>query len=783
MYKLKSVSKHITKISIHESYSFFEKVTLDVEYITEHFQRINSKSSFLDVKNIVHYIKFYSASRNVLVKCISRGYIQEVMNRTKGDFLSRERYLLLKEEVKAKSFFHNLQGDNTHGNVERAEDITCRKLEKEEQIPKEDPLEKREDTQADRITTNGNPLDELIDKSNHQWDDYDEHPDVDHYYSLFLNTYRKEEADDDPSTKRLNEEFSQNVKKNIFVNFFLHLFFNESHVILEEVSKEDPNFFVKSIIFNDLCYFGFAPRLLVLLSNFFYFPDTFFFAMEHVYQVDKGLTYTNEKEYKALGGMFFTPWDVKKMERDLHMHFPYLINYMQDEGSLVELLTQLDEFIDDCAGVENVPWEVDQSRSDEKHENNYVSECRGTHQGSTTGGKKQPKEERAQDAKHPKGGNDARTDERNTSPATVTRRRMKLTVLCKIFHLFMEYLEIVLKKILNFSFLLAAREHSKLSALHTDMCVLYTLMKILTYYFKLYNMKSEMESVENYFNCIFHTVLIDYSCLSLYTNMPSDQEYSFTYYVMSLCYKELAGTLQRGLKLNYNENRNKLIYSLIYYILYLYSDFLMIYFIYFSYTNVDSEPIEQDSYNMKYKAWNFCYPDISKIDFYNFQKNKATLINAVLTKNLKITLSQNDEINIGMKKKIKNLAQVKESYRNLKKRICKYSNLLDIKNYLSHTFRFFEKTSSELDICSYFKGCVSEIHKLIKDATSYKYDNIDFVRIFLNSYEDNLIKSYKNFPPFCVENSSIFLNPDCEVVNGHSYFLSVQERKKKINIK
>ncbi|ANQ07369.1 Uncharacterized protein PCOAH_00018060 [Plasmodium coatneyi] len=778
MYKLKSVSKHVTKMSIHEGYSFFEKVTLDVEYVVEHFQRINSKSSFMDVKNVVHYVKFYSASRNVLVKCISRGYIQQVMDNAKGDFLSFEGDLLLKEEKKAKSFFRNLQGDPPHGNVECPEESTrekLKKVEKVEQIPKEDPLEKREDSQTDRIMTNGVPLDEPPGEQNHQWDYYDEHPDVGHYYSLFLNTYRKEETDDAPSIKRLNEEFSQNVKKNIFISFFLHLFFNESYIILEEVSKEDPNFFVKSVIFNDLCYFGFSPPLLVLLSNFFYSPDTFFFAMEHVYQVDKGLTYTNEKEGKSFGGVFFPPWDVKKMERNLRLHFPYLINYMQEESSLVELFTELEEFIDECAGAENTPWGVDQWRSDEKRESNCVSECRDAHQGSSTVGENQPKEERAEQGKHAKRG--------NGTPASITGRRMKLTVLCKIFHLFMEYLEIVLKKVLNFSFLLSSREHSKLSGFHTDMCVLYTLMKILTYYFKLYNMNSEMESVENYFNCIFHTVLIDYSCLSLYTDMPSDQEYAFTYYVMSLCYKELAGTLQKGLKLNYGENRNKLIYSLIYYILYLYSDFLMIYFIYFSYTNVDSEPIEEDSYNMKYKAWNFCYPDISKIDFYNFQKNKAALINAVLTKNLKITLSPNDEINIGVKKKIKNLAQVKESYRNSKKRISKYSNLSYIKNYLSHTFRFFEKASSEVDICSYLKGCVSEIQKLIKDALTYKYDNISFVRIFLNSYEHNLIKSYKKFPPFCVENSSIFLNPDCEVVSDHSYFLSVQERKKKINIK
>ncbi|KJP89394.1 hypothetical protein AK88_00837 [Plasmodium fragile] len=773
MYKMNSVAKHVTKMSVHEGYSFFEKVTLDVEYIAEHFQRINAKSSFLDIKHVVHYVKFYSASRNVLVKCISRGYIQQVMNSARGDFLSLERDLLLKEELKTKRFLSNLKRDPPCGKVEHPEKGSTR--EKLQKVEENDPLEKREDSQAERITTDGSPLDELVGESNNQWDDYDEHPDVGHYYSLFLNTYRKEETDDLPSTKRLNEEFSQNVKQNIFISFFLHLFFNESYVILEGVSKENPNFFVKSIIFNDLCYFGFSPPLLVLLSNFFFSPDTFFFSMEHLYQVDKGLTYTNEEEYEAFCNMSFPPWAVKKMERDLRLRFPYLINYMQHESSLVELFTELEEFIDECAGVESAPREVNQCRSDEQRGSNPVTECRSVHQGSSTVGRSESKEERTE---HAKRGNGTHIEERTTSPASVTQRRMKLTVLCKIFHLFMEYLEIVLKKILTFSFLLASREHSKLSEFHTDVCVLYTLMKILTHYFKLYNMNSEMESVENYFNCIFHTVLIDYSCLSLYTNIPSDQEYAFTYYVMSLCYKELAGTLQNGLKVNCGENKSKLIYSLIYYIQYLYSDFLMIYFIYYSCTNVDSEPIEEDSYNMKYKAWNFCYPDISKIDFYNFQKNKAVLINSVLTKNLKITLSPNDEINIGVKKKIKNLDQVKESYHNTNKRIGKYCNLLYIKNYLSHTFRFFEKTSSEVDICSYLKGCISEIEKLIKDALSYKYDNISFVRIFLNSYEHNLM-SYKKFPPFCVENSSIFLNPDCEVVSGHSYFLSVQERKKK----
>ncbi|EUD67939.1 hypothetical protein C922_01551 [Plasmodium inui San Antonio 1] len=787
MYKLNSVSKHVTKMSVHEGYSFFEKVTLDIDYIVEYFQRINAKSSFFDVKNLVHYVKFYSASGNVLVKCISRGYIQQVLNNARGDFLPFERDLLLKEEIKAKRFFHSLEGAPPDGKVERPEKEATRQqlqeVEKMQQIPKEDPLEKREDDQAESITLDPAPPGALIAEQNHQWDDYDENRDVGHYYSLFLNTYRKEETDDVPSTRRLNEKFSQNVKQNIFVSFFLHLFFNESYVILEEVSKEDPNFFVKSVIFNDLCYFGFSPPLLVLLSYFFYSPDTFFFAMEHVYQVDKGLTYTNEEEYKTFCGMFFPPCAVKKLERDLRLHFPYLINYMQKESSLLELFTELEEFIDECAGVGSAPWGVDQCKSEEERGSNCVSECGGAYQGSSTVGENQPKGECAEQDKRAKRGNGTRTDgrihERTTSPAIITSKRFKLTVLCKIFHLFMQYLEIVLKKVLNFSFLLAPREHSKLTGFHTDMCVLYTLMKILAYYFKLYNMNSEMDSVENYLHCIFHTVLIDYSCLSLYINIPSDQEYAFTYYVMSLSYKELAGTVQKGFKLNCAENRSKLIYSLIYYILYLYSDFLMIYFVYFSYTNVDSEPVEEDSYNMKYKAWNFCYPDISKINFYNFQKNKAALINAVLTKNLKITLLQNDEINIGVKKKIKNLAQVKESYRNSKKRIDQYSSLLDIKNYFSHNFRFFEKTSSDVDICSYFKGCVSEIQKLIKDASSCKYDNIGFVRIFLNSYEQNLIKSYKKFPPFCVENSSIFLNPYCEVVNGHSYFLSVQERKKK----
>ncbi|GAW80179.1 hypothetical protein, conserved [Plasmodium gonderi] len=786
MHKLNNVSKHITKMSIHECYSFYQNITLDIEYIAKYFQLINAKSSFIDIKNMLHYIKYYSASRNVLIKSISRVYLQQILENAKENFINLEKELLFMEQTKVKYFIQNYEinthQDSCHNSCNGSLHGAHTTGSSNENGGKNEPFEKRENPLYDSIISNSATKDELMNSalvdgelSDCQWGDYDEHPNVGHYYSMFLNTYRKEEtcevasdvASGVVSIKILNKEFLKNVRKNVFITFFLHLFFNESYVILEDVYKENTTFYVKSIIFNDLRYFGFSTPLIILLRNFFLIPDTFFIAMEHIYHLDKGLNFQNEEEYKNILENTFPPWVLKKLACELRLSFPCLINYLEKENSLGKLFTELEQFIANWGGKKGYV-EIAQGGFPLLDNSNHLDSR--NRQRSSNGSVDVHGSEKA-------GSGDEQIEQ--SSPEYVTKRRMNLLILCKVFHLFIEYLEIVLKKILKFSFLLAPREHSKLSTFHMDMCVLYTLMKILTYYFRLYNMNKEIESVENYFNCILHTVLIDYNCLSLYTNMQTDQEYAFTYYAMSLCCKELSAILQRGIKLSCDKNRNKLIYSLFYYILYLYSDFLMIYFIYISYTNINSECLEEDSFDMKYKVWNFCYPDVSKIDFYNFQKNKAILINLLLTKNLKISLSENGKINIGVKKKIKNISQVKDNFFNSKKLIDKYSNLLNDKNYINHSFRIFGKTTSDLDINTYLKSCINEIAKLIKDAFSYKQENIGLLCIFLKSYEHNLLRSYKNIPPFCVENISIFLNPDYQVVNGHSYFLSVEEKKKK----
>ncbi|SBS81938.1 conserved Plasmodium protein, unknown function [Plasmodium ovale] len=791
MHKLNNVSKHITKMSVSEAYSFYEDVIFDIQHVGKYINFITAKSSFFDIMNVVHYVKYYAKSCNVLTKCISRIALKKILEREKRTFYDLEQGLLLKWVSEAQRVINPVESVPGRGQEDCAKSINTVAVVKGQSGTDDDGMKGGKNGEKENNTervergnsTAGCEKGEgdasfdynLFEKREDQAEkddlpdvtvtpsDYDawEDQDIDQYYSMFLNIYKKEELGI-PYYQCLNYELQcDKVKDNIFISFFLYLFFNESYIIMEELTKDSGVFFIKNIIFNDLCYFGFSSSLLVLFTNFVHSPDAFFIGLERNLKMDdEELHYKNNDEYKQFLKEIFPNGAIRKFERKVRLYFPYLIQYMQKESSIIEMFTELEEFID------SLPIErSDVKGCSENMDNNIgndITPRKGKNCDENFLSWKKNRSKRGDMAK-------------------VTKKRLRYLILCKVFNLFFEYLQIVLKKILKYSFLLPSREHSKLNGFHIDIRVLYTLMKILTYYFKLFNMNEEIESIEKYFNCILHTVLIDYNCLSLYINLQSDQEYAFTYYAMSLCYKELSSTLQKCPKLSYKQDMSKYIYSLFYFILYLYSDFLAIYFIYICYTNINSEMLEKNSFDMKYKSWNFCYPDISKIDYHNFQKNKFQLITMLLSKYMNTSKTKNitnDMLNITVKEKINNVTQIKENFIHSKKLVKKYSNLIMLKNLVIHKFRIFNSEYADLDITTYFNQCINQIEKHIKEAISYKYGKYSFIRTFLNSCKDNLIKCYREIPPFFVENISTFVNPGWEVVKRHPFFFSVQKKGK-----
>ncbi|CRG99324.1 conserved Plasmodium protein, unknown function [Plasmodium relictum] len=760
MHKIDHVSKHITKMSIDESYCFYKNIMLDIKYIGEYFKFINVKSSFFDVKNIIHYIKYYSNSNNILTKCISLMCLKQIINKEKKIFYDMERELMLKQEIDSECFINNIQNTPENNKV-----IYNKLVDRIYNYNKEN--NEKDDNEINDVSIKN--FDKI--EKNNQSDSYAK--EGYYYYSLFLNIYKKK-GKSFSYHRILNSNLYNNIKENLFVNFFLFLFLNESYIIMDEIDKDKTNIYVKNIIFNDLSYFGFSTHLLTLFMNFVHFPETFFITLEYIFKIDVGLIYYNTQEKKYFfKKKIFSTIEISKLRRKLHLNFPYLISYIRKESSIVELYNELEKFIDEYIFDHDDESILSKSESSNEDKNKKDKDNNNDKDGYSNNSDT--------NCNNDNNNNIFRNDSKYNNLVDVTKKRMKLLILCKIFNLFFQYLEIVIKKIINFSFLLPSREHSKINKLYTEMRILYILMKILIYNLKLYNMNNEIESIKNYYNCILQTVIIDYNCLSLFINLPSDQEYSFTYYVTSLCYKELSAILLKNTKLNYTEEFSKYIYSLFYYILYLYSEFLMIYFIYVSYTNINSQQLEKDSFEMKYNVWNYCHDDSSKIDFYNYQMNKSLLINFLISKTLKINYSHN-EFNIGVKKKIKNLNEIKEKYLSTKNLINKYSNLIKINNSIKYKFLIFEKSYSDLDINAYFRECINEITKYIKKVTNYKYDKLTFINIFLKSCEYNLNKSYKNIPPLCIENNSVFINPDYEVVKNHSFFLSVRKKKKnKIN--
>ncbi|SBT76310.1 conserved Plasmodium protein, unknown function [Plasmodium ovale] len=787
MHKLNNVSKHITKMSVSEAYSFYEDVIFDILHVGKYINFITSKSSFFDIMNVVHYVKYYAKSCNVLTKCISRIALKKILEREKRPFYDLEHGLLLKWVTEAQRVLNPVESVLGRGQEDCAKSMNTVAVVKGKSETGGDGIKGEKNGEKGNNTEHGkrgnstadcekgesdaafdyNLFEKREDRSEKDLPDVTVTPsdygawedqDIDQYYSMFLNLYKKEELGI-PYYQCLNYQLQYDkVKDNIFISFFLYLFFNESYIIMEELTKDSEVFFIKNIIFNDLCYFGFSSSLLILFTNFVHSPDAFFIGLERNLKMDdEELHYKNNDEYKKFLKETFPTGVIRKFERKVRLYFPYLIQYMQEESSIMELFNELEEFID------SLPIE----RSDVKGCSESMEKI---------GNDITPRREKNDDENFLSWKNLSKWGDM----AKVTKKRLRYLILCKVFNLFFEYLQIVLKKILKYSFLLPSREHSKLNGFHIDIRVLYTLMKILTYYFKLFNMNEEIESIEKYFNCILHTVLLDYNCLSLYINLQSDQEYAFTYYAMSLCYKELSATLQKCPKVNYKQDMSKYIYSLFYFILYLYSDFLAIYFIYICYTNINSEMLEKNTFDMKYKSWNFCYPDVSKIDHYNFQKNKFQLITMLLSKymNTSNTDITNDMINITVKEKIKNVTQIKENFIHSKKLVKKYSNLIMLKNIVIHKFRIFNSEYGDMDITTYFNQCINQIEKHILEAISYKYGKYSFIRTFLNSCKDNLIKCYREIPPFFVENISTFVNPGWEVVKRHPFFFSVQEKGK-----
>ncbi|CAD2093217.1 conserved Plasmodium protein, unknown function [Plasmodium vinckei brucechwatti] len=802
MNKLNNISKNDTNICVKGVYDFYEHLNTDIEYIVKNFEYINSKSIFLDIVNIIHYIKYYSNSNNILTKSIARIVLYQIMNMSKTRFDGVEYNLLMHQINKggtSQEMNKSIGNMNKDGNLNKCknDDIfekrevndemeltegcgsygECSKVMKDEERKNEGDIKNdvvnlskvssgnytepcREKEQEEKMK-NEEEEEEEEEENGEMFDIHDPGV-IENYYTMLLNKYIKEESKY-PYYKNMNKELENNIKDNIFVNFFLNLYFSDTYAILETIEETshpkkitNANFYVKNIIFNDLQFFGFSPSLIILFINFVNIHEVFFMKIEEMLKIDKVLNYKGCDKYKKyLKEVFNAKW-LKIFELKLRYYFPYLINYMEKDISSIELLILLDEFIDNLEmGPSENPYEINENKDNIKVDN--------LNKDNTI-----PINDNIYD--------------KGVDMNSVTKNRLKFLIMCKIFNLFFDYAQIIVSKILNYSFLLGSREHTKLINFHKDIHILYALMRITICYFTLYNMKKEVNSIENYFNSLVNNILIDYNCLSIYINLHSDQEYAFTYYALSMCYKELLNTLQKhNVSKNNSEQISKIsAYSLYYYILYLYSDFLMIYFIYISYTNKNVEQIERNSYDMKYKDWNFCCPDVCKIDFNNFQKNKYLLINSLLKKELNIEYTDKNEIIIGDKKGMKNIEQVKKNYSLSEELVQKYTELVDINNrFIDFKFNIFNTKCKDIDIASYFKQFIHNINKCIKESLYNNNSKYNYINMYLNAYSSNMKKSYKNIPPFCIENISSFLNPQYEVVSNHPYFLSVRQKIKK----
>ncbi|ETB60348.1 hypothetical protein YYC_02653 [Plasmodium yoelii 17X] len=827
MHKLNNISKNDTNISVKRVYPFYEHITIDIEYIVKNFEYINSKSIFLDIVNIIHYIKYYSNSNNILTKSIARIVLYQIMDMSKTRFDGVEYKLLMhqinkggntqemnqlignmnkeenRNECKNDDIFEKREVNDEmeltegvssygewnkimkdEGKKDEVKKDEVKKDEGKKDEGKKDEVKKDEGRKDEGIIKNdvvdlsnapsGNHTEPCVEKEqdekveneegeNEKMFDIHDPEVIENYYRMLLNKYIKEE-NKYPYYKNMNKELENNMKDNIFVNFFLNLYFSDTYAILETIEEtnyskkiNNSNFYVKNIIFNDLQFFGFSPSLIILFTNFVHIHEIFFVKIGEILKIDKMLNYKDCDKYNNfLKEVFNAKW-LKMFELKLRYYFPYLINYMEKDISSIELLILLDDFIDNLEmGPSENSYEINENKNDVKVDNLNKDNTIAINDN---------------------------TYDKGVDMKSVTKKRLKILIMCKIFNLFFDYAQIIVSKILNYSFLLGSREHSKLINFHKDIHILYTLMRIIICYFTLHNMKKEVSSIENYFNSLVNNILIDYNCLSIYINLHSDQEYAFAYYALSMCYKELLNTLQKhNISKNNSEQISKIsAYSLYYYILYLYSDFLMIYFIYISYTNKNVEHIERNSYDMKYKNWNFCCPDVCKIDFNNFQKNKYLLINSILKKELNIEYTDKNEIIIGAKKGLKNIEQVKKNYSLSEELIKKYTELININNrFINFKFNIFNTKCKDIDITAYFKQFINNINKCIKEYL-YNHNNnkYNYINMYLNSYSSNMKKSYKNIPSFCIENISSFLNPQYEVVSNHPYFLSVRQKIKK----
>lgn len=864
MHQVERASKYVPNISVNESYTHYKNILKDIQFVDSHYTVIPFQSSYLEITNMAFYHTCHSYSDSLLFQCIAQLYMQRLSKEWKEMFEKKEK-AHIKEYVDFEKN-HKTPMNNTSFNKGQNGEHNWN-WEGEEKLQKE-KKEKEGCSDQSAINNNVSVVPPFKKKENnfsaygsqpYRTDEQCKSDDeiflfCDLIYSVYNQDYivtGKEKGKNDVKRKQLYE----NLKNDIYVNFFFLLFYEEWSEYIDLFKDGATELYVKHNVYYDLISWGFSPDLLMLLTNFIYMPETFFFNVEHKFQINLNIgeypfgkvlnrpfheidTYyfelINERENEIIeegecmdssssNEMSATNLENNNLKKDVALQVERK-NRKHRKNNKKKNEIRMDQFRQRVSAqfpgvIPNIQHDVEEEKPEgntflylsqfvEEFDFSNVKMKRGeeeTHE-SARGKKANTTLEMEQrilkdvkDGENVKEVEEGEKETRNTNHI-IMRNRMKFVILCKLFDMFFQLLCFTLSRILYISFLPAARQHVLVKSSEIEIRTLYYIMKGLVAFLRVYNLKKEIEVIQNYFSCILQNFQISVVCLSLCIHLPTARECAQTYYVLSACFKEMADrllkagesenfileeecTLQKKHKTRYN------MYAFFYTILSQCCDCLLIYFIYITYTNINLNHFEETIFNFKYGKWKNVFIDFCKFDFSVYSENKELLRHALICKALQIDSSNASDFfaDPNNRTKIKNLTKIEETYKLTKEVVNKFKKDSSICNSCKisgiinkEMFPIFKDSITDVDVSTYLRNLLKQIKENMKQFIKQS-ENTDaivtlkilhsFIQKCYEVFDDN---SFTELPMLRIENTDLCLDSDFDVIKQHPLFWKIR---------